>query len=164
MDMANTKRDALFDVIQQFFKEDQWNFQITEKDTAFRAGYHGEHGTWICYAHVDEDNRRFLFYSLAGMNITPENRLPVIEYLNRVNCLLAIGNFELNFDTGDVRFKTAIEVPEGGLTVEMVRSLVYTNVQTMDFYLPGVVSIVHGGLNPAAALARIEAQTFASPQ
>lgn len=84
--------------------------------------------------------------------------MKVLEYLNRVNYCLPVGNFEMNIDTGDVRFRTGVEIPTGELTVHIVRALVYSNVHTIDHYYPGVVAVVHGGLSPEAALARIESQ------
>ncbi len=148
----------MMDVVLQFFQEDQWTFHRLENKQAIRAGYHGERGTWVCYARVDEESNCFLFYSLMGMNIDRHNRLKVLEYLNRVNYCLTVGNFEMNMDTGDVRFRTGVDIPPGELTVPFVRALVYSNVHTIDHYFPGVVAVVHGGLSPEAALARIESQ------
>jgi hypothetical protein len=76
----------------------------------------------------------------------------------RVNMQLALGNFEMNFDTGDIRCKTGVETPEGDLSVAMVRSIAYANLRAMDYYFPGVLAVVHGGLSPEAALARVEAE------
>ncbi len=149
---------TMMDVVLQFFQEDQWIYQKIENKQALRAGYRGERGTWVCHARVDEQNQRFIFYSFMGMNIAQGDRLKVLEYLNRVNFCLLIGNFEMNMESGDVRFRTGIEIPAGGLTVPVVRAIVYANVHTMDHYFPGVVAVVHGGLSPEAALARVEAQ------
>ncbi len=149
---------SLMDVVVRFFREDQWNFQEVDNKPVIRAGYRGEHGTWVCFARVDEGNQRFLFHSVMGLNISQQFRPAVAEYLMRVNYGLPVGNFEMDFDTGDVRFKTSAETPEGELTVSMVRALVYANVHNMDHYFPGVLSVVHGGLSPTAALARVETQ------
>ncbi len=149
---------SLMDVVIRFFREDQWNFQQIENKPVIRAGFRGERGTWVCFARVDEEHQRFLFHSIMGLNISPQHRSAVAEYLTRVNYGLPLGNFEMDLDSGDVRFKTSIEVPEGELTVAMVRTLAYANVRTMDHYFPGVLAVVHGGLSPEAALARAETQ------
>jgi hypothetical protein len=73
---------------------------------------------------------------------------------------LTVGNFEMNLDSGEVRFKTSVETPEGELTVPIVRALAYANVRAMDRFFPGVLAVVHGGLSPEAALARVEAQVI----
>ncbi len=149
----------LMEIVLRFLNEDQWNYQKLANKPVIRAGYRGEHGTWVCYARVDEENQRFVFHSLLGLNIAPQYRQAVTEYLTRVNALLPVGNFEMDLDTGAVRCKTSLEAPEGELTVGIVRALAYTNVRAMDHYSAGVFAVVHGGLSPEAALARVEAQT-----
>jgi hypothetical protein len=149
---------SFLDVVLLFFREDQWNIQRIDNKPVIRTGFRGERGTWVCFARVDEENQRFLFYSIMGLNIPSQYRVSVAEYLTRVNFGLPMGNFEMDFYTGDIRFKTSVEVPEGELTVAMVRTLAYTNVRNMDHYFPGVLAVVHGGLSPEAALARIETQ------
>jgi hypothetical protein len=149
---------SVLDIVVRFFREDQWNFQQVEDKPVIRAGFRGERGTWVCFARVDEEHQRFLFHSIMGLNIPQQYRLAVAEYLTRVNDGLPLGNFEMDLDSGDVRFKTSIEVPEGELTVAMVRTLAYANVRNMDYYFPGVLAVVHGGLSPEAALARAETQ------
>lgn len=156
--VPNGNGQPLMDVVLRFFQEDQWNYQIVPNKSTARAGYRGERGTWVCHAKVDQENKRFLFYSLMGLNIPSEYRLAVAEYLTRVNQLLPVGNFEMNFDNGEIRFKTSLETPENDLSVAMVRAMAYSNVHSMDHYFPGVLSVVHGGLSPEAALARVEAQ------
>lgn len=149
---------SIMDVVLRFFQEDQWNYQQIDKKPIVRAGFRGEHGTWVCFARADEENQRFLFHSTMGLNIPPQYRSAVAEYITRVNFGLPLGNFEMDFDTGDVRFKTSVETPDGGLTIGMVRALAYANVRSMDRYFSGVLAVVHGGLSPEAALARAESQ------
>ena len=160
----NGNGQPLMDVVLRFFQEERWNFQKTNDRPVIRAGFHGDRGTWVCYARVDEEQRRFLFHSLMGLNIAPLYRPAVLEYLNRVNYRLLIGSFEMDMERGDVRFRTGVEVPEGELSVAMVRSLVYANVRAMDYYFPGVIAVMNSGLSPMAALARVEAQVVESLQ
>jgi hypothetical protein len=152
----NGSGQPFMDVVLRFFQEDQWNFQKLKDKPVVRAGFRGEHGTWVCFARVDEENRRFLFHAAMGLNIPTQYRAAVAEYLTRVNYGLQIGNFEMNLDTGEVRFRTSIEVPEGPLDISVVRALTYANVRAMDHYFSGVLGVVHGGLSPEAALARAE--------
>jgi hypothetical protein len=156
MESANGNDPSWMDVILQFFQEDQWNYQKLDNKPVIRAGYRGEHGTWVCYAQVDEALHRFSFHSLMGLNIAPQYRVPVVEYLTRVNYLLAVGSFDMDLDTGNVRFRTSIELYSCALSVEQVRSLAYTTVRTMDHFFPGVMAVVHGGLLPEMALERID--------
>jgi len=155
---TNGSGPLLLDVVLRFFQEDQWNFQTIEGKSLIRAGYRGEHGTWICYVRVEEENCLLLFHSSMGLNIPPEYRSAAAEYLTRANLLLPVGNFEMNMDTGDIRCKTSVETPEWELTVAMVRALAYANLRAMDRFFPGLLAVIHGGLSPASAIARVESQ------
>jgi hypothetical protein len=152
----------MMDVVLEFFESAQWNVQKIPNKPVVRAGYRGERGTWVCYARVDENEQRFLFHSLMGLNIPPQYRAAVTEYLMRVNCTLPLGSFDIDIDTGEVRFKHGVEAPEGQLSVAMVRAVANACIRAMDMYFPGVVAVVHGGLSPEAAIARVEAQAMAS--
>jgi hypothetical protein len=116
---------------------------------------HGEHGTWICYARVDEEAERLTLHVMMGMEVAAQNRRDVLEYLNRVNYLLPVGNFEMEMETGSVRFRASVEAAG---SVFMVRRLAHHSIEAMDHYFSGVLSVVHGGLSPAAALAKANAQ------
>jgi hypothetical protein len=152
----------LMNVILKVLAEEQWYFQEIEGKPAVRAGFHGEHGTWVCYINVDEDRRQVVIYSLMGLNIPAQKRTAVMEYLTRVNYILRVGNFEMDVDQGEVRFRTSLETPEGELSLAMARALIYTNVHTIDYYAPGVMAVLHSDLSPEASLARIETQPAGS--
>ena len=67
-----------------------------------------------------------------------------------------IGNFEIDYKDGTVRFKTSIDVEGGTLTKTMIKNLLYMNVYTFDKYLPGLKAVAEQGVDPAATIARIE--------
>ncbi len=45
---------------------------------------------------------------------------------------LTIGNFELDLEDGDLRFRTAIAIGSDRLTSTLFRELLATNIETMD--------------------------------
>lgn len=154
-----TSRETLIEKVLDFLREEQWHHQKVEGKPVIRAGFRGDHGTWVCFIRVDEDRRQILFHSLLGMIIPAQYRLGVMEYLNRVNFHLTVGNFEMDYDRGEVRFRTSLEAPDGEVSFAMLHRMAYTNVHTIDRYFPGVMAVLHSGLSPEAALARIDSQS-----
>ena len=73
-----------------------------------------------------------------------------------LNYGVVIGNFEMNFYDGEIRYKTSIDVEGDRLTPALVKHLIYTNVATMDKYLPGIMSMIYGNLSAEEAISRIE--------
>jgi len=76
----------------------------------------------------------------------------------RANFGLFIGNFELDFDSGTMQYRTSIDVEgqEEALSSLVIKHLVYQNVLTMDKYLPGLAAVLDGSSSPAAAVRLIE--------
>lgn len=78
------------------------------------------------------------------------------EYLTRANYGLVLGNFEMDFRDGEVRYKTSIDVEGAEIVPGLIRNLVYANVITMDRYLPGLLSVIYGNLTPHEAITQVE--------
>jgi hypothetical protein len=75
----------------------------------------------------------------------------------RANYGMIVGNFEIDLDDGEVRYKTSVDVEGVTATRQLIQNLVAPNVITMDRYLPGLLSVAFGGKHPAEAIAEIEA-------
>jgi hypothetical protein len=68
---------------------------------------------------------------------------------------MTIGNLELDYTDGEIRYKTSINVTADQLSSALIKTLVYTNVTMMDEYLPGI-QVVLAGQTPEAAIQAIE--------
>ena len=146
----------------EFFEIEDWPFSQVEDDSALSLAFKGENGQWMCYARAKEAKEQFIFYSICPVNAPDDKRLAMAEFLARANYGLSIGNFELDFTDGEIRYKTSIDVEGDRLTPALVRSLVFTNVMTMDTYLPGIMAVIYSKVSPKDAIAQIEGQPPAS--
>lgn len=146
----------MFDTVSGFFEEDGWPITQLQERSVLQTGFQGDSGQWTCYAQVREDAEQFIFYSLCPVNAPEDMRPWVAEYLTRANYGLFLGNFEMDFEDGEIRFKTSIDVEGGELTTALVRQLVYANIVMMDRYLPGLLKVIYGGLSPSEAIAQVE--------
>jgi hypothetical protein len=145
----------MMEIAKAHFAAEEWPFEEAPGRPVLRLGFEGEAGRWVCYAQAKDDVQQFLFYSVAPSPVPEELRGAVAEYLTRVNMHLSVGNFEMDFEDGEVRFRTSIDVEGDRLTAPLVRSLAVANVVTMDRYLPGLAAVV-AGTGPAEALAAID--------
>ena len=110
-----------------------------------------------------------MFYSVIPVTAPEGRRIAVAELLTRANYGMLIGNFELDLDDDEIRYKTSIDM-EGVVTTSpedrsvstlLWKSLVYANVLTSDQYLPAIKSVVEGLTEPAEAMQRIEDSAIA---
>ncbi|MGQ4649280.1 YbjN domain-containing protein [Lyngbya aestuarii] len=145
-----------FEAMVNFFKEDDWPFSQIDGQPVLSMGFEGENGQWICYAKTREQEEQFVFYSVTPFQVAENKRQNVAEFLTRVNYGLIIGNFELNFDNGEVRYKTSINIEENGLNSQLIDQLVYANIVTMDKYLPRLMSVIYADVTPSEAISQVE--------
>ncbi len=147
---------TLLDTVANFFDQENWPYVRVPQESALTLAFKGEQGRWNCYAKTDESQRQVIFYSFCPVQASPERRLGVAEFLTRANYGLIIGNFELDFGDGEIRYKTSLDVEGNRLTPAFVKQLVYANVLTFDKYLPGILAVMEGMNLPEDAIAAVE--------
>ena len=148
---------TLFDDVQAWFESDSWKASPLDEPNALVMGFVGDESRWQCFAKVREEQKHLLFYSVAPVNAPPEKRSAVSEYITRANYGLMIGNFELDYSDGEIRYKTSVDVEDSSYSPELFRNMVYANVLTMDRYIPGILAIIHGDRSAEEALTKVEA-------
>lgn len=142
------------DVVLEFFTGQEWPVALSDED-GLETAFEGTTSAWPCRAYVFENDARLVFVSVFP-EVVPEAARPAIgELCNRANFGLAIGNFELDFDGGEVRFRTAADGDGTTLDTEHVSNVVVANVMTMDRYLPAIVAVLQGA-DPADAVEDVE--------
>ncbi|MBD2561276.1 MULTISPECIES: type III secretion system chaperone family protein [Nostoc] len=146
----------MFETVIKFFEEDNWLFEKLEGESALGMGFQGDNGEWSCYALVREEQKQFIFYSVSPLETPKEKRFQVAEFLTRANYGMMVGNFELDFADGEVRYKTSVEAEVTNLNSALIKTMVYTNLRMMDKYLPVLMSVIDGDLSPTEAIAQVE--------
>ena len=130
----------LFETVKQFFHDDDWDIEMAEGDTMLRTMFGSQKigQQWMCYAQVLEEQGYIVVYSVAPFEVPASRRLALAEHITRINFGTSIGGFELNMNDGMLQFKTSIDVSrtEASLTPMLIKNLVYSNVLTMERYLP----------------------------
>lgn len=143
--------------VANFFKSIDFKFQVDEERDLVHMGFSGKSGSWTSIADVKEDRGILIFYSIASFKVPEDRRSAVAEFITRANYNMILGNFELDFSDGEVRFKTSLSVGEDGtLTANLIQPVVVTNFGTMDGYLPGLMAVTYGNRPPVDAIKDIE--------
>jgi hypothetical protein len=155
-DNANGRQ--AFETLRQFLEADGWYPQLLDDKTIFRLAFDGKNGELRCYAQVRVELEQFLFYAVAPVKVPEEVRSDVAEFLTRANYGLRIGNFELDYRDGEVRYKTSLDFEGETLTNHFIRNTIYPAVQTMDRYLKGLLSVMFGGRTPKEAIEEVEGE------
>ncbi len=142
---------AFTSLVTGFFDEQSWPLAEIEPGELWETAFEGEHGVWPCRVHCYAADRRLIFIS-AFAGVVGDDRVDALgEFCNRANFGLAVGNFELDYDGGEIRFRTSLDAAESTADAELIRNVVVANVITFDQYLPGIEAVL-AGTNPADAI------------
>src|SRR5699024_2156839 len=98
-----------------------------------------------------------LFLTYLPMKVAEDKRAAVSEYLTRANYGLHVGNFEMDMEDGEVRYKTTgVTDADTMPSLDVIRRLTYIGFSMFDRYIPSLLSIIYGGKTPTEAIAEAE--------
>ena len=103
---------------------------------------------------VREDN--FSTLTTIPLAADENSRLAVAEYLTRVNFNMRSGNFELNMDTGEIRFKTYVHVGAGAPDLRAARLAVTLPFFMFDRFGDGLLEVLFGFKSPREAFEAVQ--------
>ncbi|MBN1955028.1 MAG: YbjN domain-containing protein [Anaerolineae bacterium] len=152
------EENTILETVTRFFQEDGWPFEQLEGKPILRTGFRGDNGNWRCFAQAREGQEQFVFYSILDTYVPENRRQATANFLTRANYGLIIGNFELDMSDGEVRYKTSVDVEGDRLSTALVKQMVYINVMMMDRYLPGIMKVAFGEIDPLDAIVEIEGE------
>jgi hypothetical protein len=145
------------DVLVSTLEEQGWSLLPVPGQSAVGGAVKGQNGTWSWFASGLEDEGRLVFYSVYPTNVPPDRRPAVAELLTRVNYASALGNFEMDFDDGEVRYRTSIEVPDAVATSALLAPIAYANIAAADRFLPAFQQVLEAACSPEEALEAADA-------
>lgn len=154
--IAHPNAIRAFDTLGAFLEEDEWYPVRADGWYGYWVNYTGSNAEIRCFAQIRVETEILLIYAMSPVVIPEDKRPAVAEFVARANYGLNIGNFELNFNDGRLRFKTSLDFEDADLTPSLIRNAIYPAVRTMNSYLPGVFKLLYGSITPAEAIVEIE--------
>ena len=129
-------------------------FEVTEEgEDVISLPIDAENGSWTAYGIGREQQRQLLFYSVVPETVPDVGQMAL--FVTRANFGLALGNFELDLDDGELRYKTSIDAQGAELSRALIEHLVLANFAVVNRYLPGIRAVA-AGMDAALAIEAIE--------
>ncbi len=152
--------NRLIDRVEACFKQNEWPYERFEEDeTVLQFDVSGQNAYYKGYVYTEE-NLRHMVVLVFVPNLVPENkRIAVAEFFNRANYGLSVGNFELDMEDGEARYRVAVDIEGGELSTTMVENMVGMGFILIDRYYPGIMALLYSDATPAEAIAAVEGGT-----
>ena len=138
-------------VIKRFLKSKDWQFTEVKGKNIFVFGISGKNGSFQCVAESEAESK-FTFFSICGANTPPNRKEVMCELLNSLNYELFTGNFEMDLDSGEIRFRNSIAFRNIEVSQELIEDMIMTTIVTMDNHLPAIMGFMFGGIGVKEAL------------
>lgn len=90
-------------------------------------------------------------HSHCPIDIKEHQKLRLAELITRLNNNLLLGCFILNFEEGEIIYKTVHLCIDKSLNLKTMDILFNTNAQTMDDFLPAISAVNSGYSEPCLA-------------
>jgi hypothetical protein len=134
-----------------FLETDGWRFATNSEGQWVSMNYSGKAGSWLTW--FQDRGSVLIAYADLPVIVPDPRRLQVAEFITYVNEGLGVGNFELAFETGRVRYKNGFYAPDGDLSPTIARNLFQVCNWTMNDYYASLMSLVFGTQTATSAYA-----------
>lgn len=132
-------------------------FHYQEDERGFHLSIEGRSGQWKVIVRIREQDDQIAIYSIASFNVPEDRRQALCEFLSRANYGLRIGNYEIDLNDGEIRYKTSIDLEDvSEIPDTVIRNLIRANLATFDRYLGACQRVTFGGVDPKDAVEEAE--------
>lgn len=144
--------------IAKYYKEDmELNFALEEENNRIRFSMDTDAMKEVRFMAYKENPQTMLFLTYLPMKVNEDKRAEVADYLTRANYGLHVGNFEMDMEDGEVRYKTTgVTDEKTAPSLDVIRRLTYIGFSMFDRYIPSLLSIVYGEKTAQEAIAEAE--------
>jgi hypothetical protein len=140
---------TIYDALRRYFASSGLDLDEHPEAGWIATEGFGANGSWLLVGQAYEELDVACVYSVLPERVPQPRRQAIATLLARVNYGLVIGNFELDLDDGEVRFKASAPAP----TADQLKALVATALGQADRWLPALRAVA-GGEDPGTAFER----------
>lgn len=144
---------SLFQVLYEILKDNGWEFDFDTKNEIIKLEIRGVNANFRSFLLVDEEQESLLCNTHINQKIPHAKRLEVCDFMSRVNYELANGNFEMDMDNGEIRYRTFLDLADAEPSKEQILNIVWNGVLGFDTYYPGLMRLVYGNCSAEDAAA-----------
>jgi len=109
-------------------------------------------------AQVLLDAERFVFHFIFDGYVESSRRPAVAEFIARANWGLIEGGFELDFESGAVRYKVGIDFTNAELTEQLVKNAILSAMNAIEPVAAALIDVARHGRAAAEAFRDVEAE------
>jgi len=133
------------ETLKRVLAEIDWATGADEKGTSYRVDFGPPHvPVSDVVVSIDPDAECFLFLANFAPSTRAERRDEVARYITRANWELVLGNFEMNYDDGEVRFRSSVDFTGDELKDTTLRRAILTAMEIVEAHAEALSAVIEG--------------------
>ena len=129
--------------------------KLDDESLMFRL--QGAHATYDVLFVADDELEQVGCLTIFATRVPVDRRHAMAELITRANYGMRIGNFEMDFTDGELRFRTGTDVEGGLLGAEMVHNMIGVGLSMNDRHHDAFMRVMYGDADPHDAWATLDA-------
>ncbi|MCK6619942.1 MAG: YbjN domain-containing protein [Calditrichaceae bacterium] len=106
--------------------------------------------------HLIEDEQRLVFYLEFRERASETTRSQVAEFITRANYGILIGNFEMDYSDGSIRYKTSLDFQGDELSPALIRNIIAAARNSGETYGYALIEVMKGQKSAQNAIDDVE--------
>ena len=109
---------------------------------------------------IQRPSAQLIIYAYHSLVVLEPIRTKAADLVARANYGLSIGNFGMDMDDGELRFKVNCQIPPGGVSAHNVGLALDAALGSLAHYHTAFVRCLYDGLSPKEAIEELEAENL----
>lgn len=159
---------TVIELVLGFLHDDEWPHETSEDGSAVVTGYSGDNGQYDIAIETGSDSGLVAIH--VDLPVAVKTSADDAEALDdaafsevvalvcRLNSGLGLGNFDIDFDDGSVRFRVGVLLTDCTLQPQLFRNHLYAAAQAADQFCPLFAKVASGELEHMDALATLSSE------
>ena len=132
--------------LERVLTEIGWEPQPDEETAGFYVDFGPPHiPVSDAFAAIALDTEQFVFYINFGPAVPPDRMNQVARFLTLANWGLMIGNFEMDYSDGHVRFKSSLSFRGTELSEVLIRNAILSAMNAVERYADSLMQVLGQG-------------------
>ena len=144
------------EVIIDFLESDNWKYEWDDERGRIKLILSSKSKFQSFTIYISIKTNGFSQMILYPLKATEDVRDKVAEFITRANYGLYIGGFEMDYNDGEVRFRSSLLSADTLPTSEQIKHLLYVSINMAEKYANSLAMVLFDVISPKDAVERAE--------
>lgn len=148
--------EKIIQLIKDFFNKESWQYDYFEDKNEFRSGIRMDDIIGNLRMRIRIQSDSYTVYLIFSNLIDNDHRAAIAEYLHRANYGLRNGNFEFDYNDGEIRYKSFVDCKNSTPSPSIVADSILIPIFMFDLYGKNLVRLLLDEKTPKELIEEVE--------